>query len=419
MKVLPPAPPAPHDATSPPRHEADDGAPTGFGALLAGQVAAHGAAPQASEAPADPGDEPDDTTDDPSVAAAVHAAIAAWRADPGGVALGRHLRTVLHETVTASTAPQVVPGGDAQGTQPDGTIVQPATVPTVGEAATSEVAPTVDTAPANPLAAATVDASDQEATAPEDLQDLPAPAQDASPSSPAGTSSSRPVTAVTPADPATPATPADPATSADPATPAVPAEPATAPTATATAPTGAAPAVDAPGSPASADPRPRTHRVEPAPPDDRPDVAAAHVGREGAPRPNGASVPRVGHTSVSAATIDRVLRAAEALEHAPPPRHVAVEVEGVQLSVALRGHEISVTVRAGADQLAPGWQRDLAAALGDRGLGLAADGGGGAASRDGHGPGHHGPRPDRTAPPHPGTPPSRSRRPADPADLRL
>ncbi len=88
----------------------------------------------------------------------------------------------------------------------------------------------------------------------------------------------------------------------------------------------------------------------------------------------------------------------------------------MQLSVALRGHEISVTVRAGGEHLAPGWQRDLAAALGDRGLGLAADGGGHGAGQDGR-PSHPS-RPDHPLRARPATPP-RPTRSADPADLRL
>lgn len=93
-----------------------------------------------------------------------------------------------------------------------------------------------------------------------------------------------------------------------------------------------------------------------------------------------ASRPTEGPQPLPATVLDRVMRAVDALENAPPPKRVSFEVDGLRLTVSLRGDEVNVAVRGGGDQLGAGWQRDLDSALRGRGLGLA-DGQGSDADR--------------------------------------
>jgi len=87
--------------------------------------------------------------------------------------------------------------------------------------------------------------------------------------------------------------------------------------------------------------------------------------------------------TVDPAVLDRVLRAVEALEQAPPPRQMSIEVEGIRLTIGLQGDEVRVVVRAGADQLGSGWDRELGGLLREQGFDLAADTGSGrGASQD-------------------------------------
>jgi hypothetical protein len=116
---------------------------------------------------------------------------------------------------------------------------------------------------------------------------------------------------------------------------------------------------------------------------------------------------------IDAGVLDRVLRAVEALENAPPPRRLAIEVEGIRLTIGLQGDEVRVVVRAGADQLGADGHRDLGDLLRGRGLDLAADSGSdrGASQRGGQAP-------DRSAVPPEGEP--RHQRPTVTSDdLRL
>ncbi len=87
------------------------------------------------------------------------------------------------------------------------------------------------------------------------------------------------------------------------------------------------------------------------------------------------------------------MRAVEALENAPPPKRVSFEVDGLRLTVSMRGDEVNVAVRGGGDQLGSGWQRDLDGALRGRGLGLS-DGHASDTDREGDGRRH----PDQHAP---------------------
>lgn len=107
----------------------------------------------------------------------------------------------------------------------------------------------------------------------------------------------------------------------------------------------------------------------------------------------------------AATAIDRVMRAVETLEKAPPPRQMTFDVDGVRMTVSLRGEQVHVDVRAGGDQLTNGWQRDLASSLKQRGFDLSS----GQQGRDGHNgqePQHRG---HRDAPSNPAAPTRRAR----------
>lgn len=415
MNVLPAHAPAP---SAPGRPATGGEPPTGFGSLLAGHVGPPPEVPpEAAAGDGEPGD----------VAAAVQAAIAAWRADPAEVGLGTRLRQVLAGTVRATTARAGGVAGAAAATAVaedagtvDGAEVSPATVGAVTGAAAAErtgpvapvevaepvvaqegsdtaragVTPTAGTAPAvaRPDEVPVEEGMDGEGR----VRPLPTPTTtDAE-----ATSGQRPDAVVAPSRPSS----VSPGTAPD----APVAGPAAARPASPVAVTRPRTAVEVPARPEPA--------VGPDRPVDAPELVAATTSSvdasPAAARPDGPA------TTTSAAALDRVLRAVEALEHAPPPRRLAVEVEGVRLTVAMRGDEVSVSVRTGADQLAPGWQRDLATVLRDRGLGLATDSGSAQHQGQGHDP-RRGPQAGAdTAPAHTRAP-SRPLHPADPAGLRL
>lgn len=68
----------------------------------------------------------------------------------------------------------------------------------------------------------------------------------------------------------------------------------------------------------------------------------------------------------SPTAIDRVLRAVEALENAPPPRRMTFDVDGVRIAVSLVGREVAVDL--GVDRRVP---EELVRVLQDRGFQLA------------------------------------------------
>lgn len=139
-----------------------------------------------------------------------------------------------------------------------------------------------------------------------------------------------------------------------------------APTATGTA-TVTTERVDGVGRRPAATERP-VARVAAPPQADMAAAASATSDVDGAaPAP---SRPAEGSQPVPSTALDRVMRAVEALENAPPPKRVSFEVDGLRLTVSLRGDEVNVAVRGGGDQLGSGWQRDLDGALRGRGLGL-------------------------------------------------
>lgn len=361
MNVLPAPSPTSAPTGGRPGHE-DAGEPGSFGRLLAGAVGDHevsrrpgqavvGASPHGE---AHPGDTEGEHEVQGDVAAAVHAAIAAWRVDPGDVALGAHLRQVLREAVDATTEPAADVAGTGTPVAVEGTGPAAGVTPAAGEVPTRTIEPASETPPAVAGEPQSV------ASAPSEVPITPGTPGDATV-----------VTAATDA-PRTDTPPADAPTGAAPAT-----GPST------VAPTTPDHAVAGHGPTAATDVSTTSEPTRDLPVGEVAELAPTG-GADGAARSAdaGPTAARSGGTAVTAAsTLDRVLRAVEALEHAPPPRRMAIEVEGVQLSVALQGDEVSVAVRGGADHLAPGWQRDLAAALRGRGLGLAGDGGGGADSQ--------------------------------------
>lgn len=112
-------------------------------------------------------------------------------------------------------------------------------------------------------------------------------------------------------------------------------------------------------------------------------------------------------TTAPSSALRRVLDAIEHLENAPPPRQLAIEIDGVTLVVSMRGDTVHVETPAGMD-LGDAWHRDLARSLADRGLDLAGRGSGeqgrGDADRrspdvPGNDAGRSRPRPQRTTTP--------------------
>lgn len=79
-------------------------------------------------------------------------------------------------------------------------------------------------------------------------------------------------------------------------------------------------------------------------------------------------------TGLHARIVARVVQAVEALENAPPPRRMTVEVpdsDGLRLQVAMRGTEVHVSIQSGTGQPDLGaWGRELAASLASRGMSL-------------------------------------------------
>ncbi len=85
--------------------------------------------------------------------------------------------------------------------------------------------------------------------------------------------------------------------------------------------------------------------------------------------------PAAPDASLHARLVSRVIQAAEALENAPPPRTMMVELpdgEGLRLQVSLRGTEVHVQLQGAAGQGTDlgAWGRELAAGLAGRGLSL-------------------------------------------------
>lgn len=334
MTILPAPPPATDRPAAGAAAPAAGGA-SAFAQLLAGHVDGDGH-PASPSSPA-PRPSRDGEAEPPAgcgeIAAAVHAAVAAWRADPADVALGAHLRRVLHEAVEDHAGPAAE-----------------AVAPIVGDA----VAPPVET---------------EGADRPPTSGDLPL-ARSVPVETPAPTVATTSPTLATP----TPSTDA-----AVPVTADVPRPVAAAPEAPAATPT----------LPEGADAAARTTTATRVPaPTRRPDPAAhtapatmdagevvAELAEPVASAPTtDTPAPTAARPATAAATLQRVLQAVEALEHAPPPRRMAIEVEGVQLTVAMQGDDVAVAVRGGAEQLPAGWQRDLASVLRGRGLGLAGEG---------------------------------------------
>ncbi len=107
--------------------------------------------------------------------------------------------------------------------------------------------------------------------------------------------------------------------------------------------------------------------VGPPPPDA---VAEASEAAPSGPRPALLDAGSRASEVASPVAIERVLRAVEALENAPPPRRMTFDVDGVRVAVSLTGRD--VTVDLGGDRRLP---QDLARALADRGFDLAGESG--------------------------------------------
>lgn len=100
-----------------------------------------------------------------------------------------------------------------------------------------------------------------------------------------------------------------------------------------------------------------------------PATTSAPAAAPAAPAPTPGAV-----AGMPARLISLVIEAAEALENAPPPRRMTVEVpgsDGLRLQVALRGTEVHVNVQAatGSPDLGA-WGRELASSLASRGMSL-------------------------------------------------
>jgi hypothetical protein len=88
------------------------------------------------------------------------------------------------------------------------------------------------------------------------------------------------------------------------------------------------------------------------------------------------------------AAAERVLRAIEVLQHAPPPRRLSFEIDGVRITVALQADGVAVDLRGPGGPVPATWRSDLGATLAAHGFDLASG------SRD-----HDQPPPRPDAPP--------------------
>lgn len=137
-----------------------------------------------------------------------------------------------------------------------------------------------------------------------------------------------------------------------------------------------APAPAAAGGQRHLPPTPEAREVgEPPPADASTDVPAPVT-----PPPPAAEAPQEAAAS-PLRTVSRVLDAVEALEHAPPPRSITLDLadlDGTRLHVALRGQEVRVTFVGDARSAGqePAFARELGSALADRGFTLADPAGG-------------------------------------------
>jgi hypothetical protein len=121
-------------------------------------------------------------------------------------------------------------------------------------------------------------------------------------------------------------------------------------------------------------PRPHPSRFGsqiPSPVSSTAPVPAAGIA-ETAPAP---APGRVDHAPTPASIINRVIRVVEMQQHLPPPRSMVVEIpelDGLQLTVSLRGTEVHIVTadRAQGAALFRPFQNEVAAALDARGLDL-------------------------------------------------
>lgn len=298
------------------------------------------------------------------------------------------LRAPLTEWVVRTAAGDGSQDGDVGGSSDDAEVAPPGE----GIVAAAEVSSEGIVAPGEVSSEGIVEAGEL-------------PSQDGAPTAPA----------------ATPATPATPASTVAPATPAVPSAPAAAGTpadaaavAAATTPPVPAAVATTPDADANA-----TTEVPPAP-------ATPSASATSATAANAASsgTAATEDTGLHARIVARVVQAVEALENAPPPRRMTVEVpdsDGLRLQVAMRGGEVHVSVQAGTGQPDLGaWGRELASTLAARGMTL----GGFQTGTDDH-PGRQPDQPDQPDPDQPSPQGGRPRaprtndRPARDGDLRL
>lgn len=210
---------------------------------------------------------------------------------------------------------------------------------------------------------------------------------------PAAPTDGAPVTPATAAVPAAPAVPGTPTTAAAAASPAPPVPPVLegAVTAQATAAVARPVAAEAKATGAvTADIDPATGS-DPAPMPSTPSSSATTSATAASAAPAGTAA--TGDAGLHARIVARVVQAVEALENAPPPRRMTVEVpdsEGLRLQVAIRGGEVHVSVQASTGQPDLGaWGRELASTLAARGMTL----GGFETGTDGH-PGRRPDQPD-------------------------